>query len=146
MAIITTGIGSQKNTSFGDGTEGSMLRQTFKVPEGKSRITFNYNFISEEPMEYVGSQYDDSFVVQASYENNVFYNNVYESINTSSWKAVNGINFVGGDDTAFQTGWKTGELDVSAYAGKVITLSFIVYDVGDQVYDSACVIDNVMVQ
>lgn len=146
MAIITTGIGSQKNTSFGDGTEGSMLSQTFKVPEGKSRITFNYNFISEEPMEYVGSQYDDSFVVQASCGNGIFYNNTYESINTSSWKAVKGINFVGGDDTAFQTGWKTGELDVSAYVGKIITLSFIVYDVGDQVYDSACIIDNVMVQ
>lgn len=146
MAIVTTGIGSQGNAAFEGGTEGSKLSQTFKVPEGASKIVFQYNFISEEPMEYVGSEFDDSFVVQVLQGGTAFYNHMYESINTSEWKEVSGIDFIGGDHTTFQTGWKNGEIDISAYSGKIITLSFVIYDVGDQIYDSACVIDNVIVQ
>lgn len=143
MAILTTGIGAQGNATFGNGTEGSRLSQTFMVPNDASEITFAYNFVSEEPMEYVGSKFDDSFVVMASQGSNVFHETTYESINTSDWISVSGVDFTGGDNTAFQTTWKQAAIDVSAYRGKVITLSFIIYDVGDQLYDSACLIDSV---
>lgn len=146
MAIITTGIGAKESAEFEGGTEGSMLSQTFHVPDGVSKICFDYNFISEEPMEYVGSQFDDNFGVQIANGGNTVLKETFESINTSEWKEVEGINFAGGDDTVFHTEWKTAEVDVSAYRGSVITLSFIIYDVGDQIYDSACVIDNVMLQ
>ncbi|HBN57400.1 MAG TPA: hypothetical protein DD414_11560 [Lachnospiraceae bacterium] len=146
MAMITTGIGSKKSAEFEGGTEGSMLSQTFLVPDDASKIRFDYNFISEEPMEFVGSIFDDSFGVQISEGGNTVLEKTYESINTSEWKKVEGIDFAGGDTTAFHTDWKTAEMDVSAYCGKVITLRFIIYDVGDQIYDSACVIDNVMLQ
>lgn len=146
MAVITTGIGSQENIAFEGGTEGSKISQTFKVPEDASKIIFNYDFISEEPMEFVGGEFDDSFAIQVTRNGTTYYSHTYESINTSEWEAVSGIDFIGGDHTTFHTGWKTGEIDISAYSGRVITLSFIIYDVGDQIYDSACVIDNIMIQ
>ena len=67
----------------------------------------------------------------------------YESINSSLWYEVKNIDFDGGDDTVYQTGWKNAEVDISAYRGKIITFYFVIYDVGDSIYDSACVIDNV---
>lgn len=146
MAMITTGIGAKENAEFEGGTEGSMLSQTFRVPDGVSKLRFDYNFVSEEPMEFVGSQFDDNFGIRISEGGNPVLKKTYESVNTSEWKAVEGINFAGGDDTVFHTDWKTAEVDVSGYCGNVITLSFIIYDVGDQIYDSACVIDNVVLQ
>lgn len=146
MAIITTGIGAKESAVFDGGTEGSMLSQTFRVPNNAQKLCFNYDFISEEPMEFVGSIFDDNFGIRISTGGNTVLNKTYESINTSEWTVIDGINFAGGDDTAFHTDWKTAEVDISEYSGKVITLSFIIYDVGDQIYDSACVIDNVMLQ
>lgn len=146
MAIITTGIGSQQSEYFENGTEGSMIYQTFIVPSAASMIRFQYNFVSEEPMEYVGDAYDDSFCAQIVKGGSLVYNNTYESINTSNWFPADGVNFIGGDTTAFQTGWKTVEIDVSAYRNEVITLCFVVYDVGDEKYDSACLLDNVVLE
>lgn len=146
MAIITTGIGAKESAVFEGGTEGSMLSQTFRVPDGVKTLYFDYDFISEEPREYVGSIFDDNFGIRISNGGNTVLDKTYESINTSEWKIIEGVNFAGGDDTAFHTDWKTAEVDVSAYSGEVITLSFIIYDVGDRIYDSACVIDNVMLQ
>lgn len=143
MAIITTGVGSKTTSTLGEGTEGSQIYQKFTVPAGVTKITFNYNYVSEEPMEFVGSQYNDAFVVQIKSGSDVVYNNMYESINTSTWVSVDNIDFDGGDETVFQTGWKTATIDVSAYQGKTIGLYFIVYDVGDSQYDSAVVLDNV---
>lgn len=146
MAVVTSGLGSNASVSIGGGTEGSKMSQTFKVPETASKLVFSYNFISEEPMEWVGTQYDDAFVVQVASGNNIFHDEKYESVNTSSWYEVTGIDFKGGDHTTYETHWKTDEIDISSYRGKTITLSFMIYDVGDSIYDSACVIDNVYLQ
>ena len=145
MAIISSGIGSKSTATLDDGTEGSKMYQTFIVPSGASTLSFRYNFVSEEPMEYVGSVYNDAFVVQLIQDNQPFYNHMYESINTSVWNEAAGIDFAGGDETVFQTGWKTAEIDISAYRNEIITLSFIIYDVGDTAYDSAALIDNVTI-
>ena len=146
MAVLTTGIGAKSTATIGVGTEGSKMSQKFIVPNDVTTLSFDYNFISEEPMEYVGTKYNDSFGIQLHRGNSVVVEKIYESINTSNWIEVSGINFAGGDDTVFQTGWKSVTVDVSAYRGKIVTLSFIVYDVGDSIYDSACVIDNVVLK
>ena len=146
MAIITTGIGSSNTAVLEDGTEGSCIYQKFFVPNDASEITFNYNVISEEPLEYVGSQYNDAFYVQIQKGGEQVRNEMLESINSSSWRYVGGIDFSDGDDTVYQVGWNTKSMDVSAYRGQTITLKFIVYDVGDSAYDTACVIDNVMMK
>lgn len=146
MAIITTGIGSAED-SYLSGTEGSIVSQTFQIPKGSTTLSFSYNVISEEPMEFVGSRYDDKFYAKIyDVHNTEIYTAASESVNSSTWYAVDGIDFDGGDHTAYQTLWKTVTIDVSACAGSFITLKFCVYDVGDSIYDTAALIDNVVIQ
>lgn len=142
MAMITTGIGSKSTTNLGLGTEGSRISQRILIPSHVSKLAFDYDFVSEEPMEYVGGKYNDSFEVSGKCDSSTF-STTLESVNGSSWIAVSGFDFSGGDATAYHTGWKKKEIDVSSYRGKVLSLKFTVYDVGDSYYDSAVLIDNV---
>ncbi len=146
MAIITTGVGSKTTATVGAGTEGSSISQRFIVPENVTTLSFDYNFVSEEPMEYVGSEFNDAFGILVKQNGVIWDEYIYESINTSEWYEVNNIDFDGGDDTVYQTNWKKAEVDISAYRGEIITFYFIIYDVGDSIYDSACVIDNVKLE
>jgi hypothetical protein len=150
MAILSTGIGATANSvQIADGTEGSIMSQRFYVPADASFITFEYDYVSEEPMEFVGSMYNDSFGYQLSSGSDIVSARLIETVNASyngsTWIPVGGIDFYGGDQTVFHTGWKTYSIDVSALRGKLVTLSFVVFDKGDSIYDSACLIDNVVV-
>ena len=44
----------------------------------------------------------------------------------------------------YETQWKTVTIDVEQYAGKAIKLEFNVNNVGDNTYNSAVLIDNVL--
>lgn len=142
MAILTTGIGSGES-AYGEATEGSSLYQTFKVPDNAQTLSFVYNVVSEEPMEYVGSSYDDKFKVEIKHDSTTQL--LQESVNKSTWYPVSGIDFDGGDITTYQTGWKTFNCDISGLQGKTVTLRFVVYDVGDSVYDTATLVDNIFI-
>lgn len=144
MAIITTGIGSAEE-DYMSGTEGSVLSQVFKIPAGATRLKFTYNVVSEEPMEYVGSSFDDTFQAHLTYSDGTAQL-ATETINESTWYPIYNINFEGGDDTTYETGWKVVEVDVSGIAGQVVNLEFVVFDMGDSIYDTAVLIDNVQVQ
>lgn len=146
MAFLTTGIGSKTTANIGVGTEGSIMSQSFIVPNNITTLNFDYNFISEEPMEFVGSEFNDSFGVHIKHKGTVVIDQIYESVNSSTWLNINSIDFSGGDSTVFQTDWKSATIDVSAYRGEKITLNFIVRDLGDSIYDSACLIDNVVLK
>lgn len=141
MAFLSTGIGSNSGVSI-SGTQGSTMSQVFK--NNYNNLHFKYNFISEEPMEYINSRYDDKFEFQIlDLNDNILYSDVIESVKKSSWFANESINFAGGDRTAFHTGWKDYSVDISKFKGKSIKIKFLVYDVGDSAYDSAVVIDNI---
>lgn len=146
MAIITTGVGSKTSAVLSTGTEGSRISQTISIPSGATTLSFNYDFVSEEPMEFVGSIYNDSVAVQISQGSTTSYTSTLETVNTASWTSISNVDFAGGDHTTFHTGWKTKTINVSAYAGKSVTLSFTIYDVGDSIYDSACVLDNIVIK
>ncbi len=142
MAFISTGIGSLTGSYLG-GTQGSSMKQTFQNTD-YTNLEFYYNFISEEPMEYVGSSFDDKFVVRINdSKGNILVSETLETVNTSSWYPVKNIDFEGGDSTVFHTLWKVAKIDVSKYQNQDIQIEFLVYDVGDSAYDSAVVIDNV---
>ncbi|NLD50598.1 MAG: M23 family metallopeptidase, partial [Clostridiaceae bacterium] len=135
MAIISTGLGSTNNSN-------SWIEQKFYIPEGSNTLSFDYNLVSEEPMEFVGSRYDDKFqcTIVLSKGTTVI---AEESINTSVWLPVKGIDFYGGDSTSFMTGWKHLNFDVSQHQGQYATLKFHVWDVGDSAYDTAVLVDNI---
>ncbi|WP_028519884.1 cellulose binding domain-containing protein [Ruminococcus flavefaciens] len=142
MAFISTGIGSKSGVSM-SGSQGSILFQTVRNTDNDT-LTFDYDYISEEPMEYVGSKFDDKFEIQILDKNDtVLYSKIMESVNTSKWYSVGGIDFDGGDSTVYHTNWKNATIDISAYKHQTITIKFLVYDVGDSIYDSAVVLDNI---
>jgi hypothetical protein len=139
MAIISTGLGSVYDSN-------SYLSQTICSKEGTLTISFKYDFVSEEPMEYVGSVYDDALTVTATI-NGTPTTLVSRTINNSSWSKVSGINFAGGDATTYHTGWATISKDLGEVEpNDIITLEFRVKDKGDSIYDSAALIDSVALE
>ncbi len=141
MAIISSGFGSQNSETT------SAIYQTFLVPENATTLSFTYDVVSEEPMEWVGTQYNDIFVADIlSTDGTLLETLSYESINTSTWYAVDGINFPGGDDTTYHTRWQTvNSSAISKYRGQLVVLRFAVQDTGDAIYDTAALIDSVSV-
>ena len=140
MAIISTGLGSAESSY---GTEGSSLQQTFIVPDKAKLLTFDYDVVSEEPMEYVASSYDDYFDASIVDMTGGSEQLVYENVNNSAWVELGGDYFSGGDETTYETTWVTKSVDISAYAGQCITLTFHTGDVGDSAYDTAGLLDNI---
>jgi len=141
MAIISSGLGAVSDSNI-------EIFQQFKVPADAQTLSFIYDVVSEEPMEWVGSYYDDKFeaIIIDSDGNKELI--AYEAINTSIWIAIDGEQsdggmFDGGDATAFHTDWKEVIYDISSFAGKTVTLKFHVWDVGDSIYDTAALIDKI---
>jgi len=136
MLFISTGL---ENNSE------SYVLQKFRVPSDASTLSFVYDIVSEEPMEWVGTPHDDTFkasILEGEEEEII----VLESINTCKWKKISGIDFNGGDNTTYHTGWKSINFDISKYRGRIITLKFHVWDKGDTFYDTAVLIDNVKIE
>lgn len=176
MGIISSGL----DESVLNGRQ-SWVYQTFYVPTDVNVLKFDYNVVSNEPMEYLGSMFDDTFkatiiegvvkepqegdYAEDSYDNHYDYYDVpwlestvdkdeiiiaYESVNSSDWgQAYNDdrqrvdSRFPSGDDTTYMTGWKTLTYDVSAFKGKTITLKLQTWDLGDRIYPTALLFDNV---
>ena len=122
----------------------SRLSQTLQIQNGVSSIpiTFDYNFITEEYPEFVGSIYDDALTItlQTPSGNTVIL--ATESVNGSSFSSIGGIDFPGGDNTVGMTGWKSSTVNVpvSEGAGKY---QIFIEDAGDDIYDSVVLIDNI---
>lgn len=141
MAVISSGFGSMNTETT------SSIYQTFLVPEGATTLSFSYDVVSEEPHEWVGSKYNDRFVAEIlDTDGNLLKQLAYESVNTSTWYAVKGIDFPGGDQTTYHTRWKDYSSDVlKDYQGQLIVIRFTVYDCGDAIYDTAALIDSISV-
>lgn len=141
MSIISSGFGSMNSQTT------SCIYQTFLVPEDADTLSFSYDVVSEEPMEYVGSIYDDKFYAEIlNTDGDVLETLAYESVNTSKWYLVSGIDFPGGDETTYHTRWQDTSYDISKYRNKLIVLRFSVFDSGDAIYDTAVLIDSVSVK
>lgn len=103
------------------------------------------DMISEEPMEFVGSRYDDSFEVLLVVDDNETIVLESNSVNSAVWRSISGVNFTGGDNSVYHTGWNHCEFDVSQYEDQSVRLYFVVSDIGDSAYDTAVLIDNVYI-
>ena len=139
MAIITTGMGASNSHTT------STISQTFVIPENASTLTFYYDFVSEEPHEYVGSSYNDTFIATLTPMKGDAICLAKETVNESNWFSLSGINFTGGDDTVYHTRWSQSSTDISSLRGQIVTLTFTTFDLGDTIYDSATLIDSVIV-
>lgn len=140
MSIISTGLGSVTDSN-------SSFLQDICMGTTGTTLMFDYNLVSEEPMEYLNSKYDDKLQVYLIV-NGVSTEILSVGVNNSVWYAVDGIDFAGGDSTTYQTGWQTFSyslIETGAVQGASVQIEFKVSDVGDSDYDTAALIDNVKV-
>lgn len=140
MGIISTGLGFTTQT----GT----LSQDFCLGAEPSTISFDWNFFSEEFMEWVGSQYQDSFQVTLTdvndgTSNTVLVSETVDSLSGGVSKVDN--SFDRGD--VYATGWRnySGAIP-EAMLGKRVRLQFYTTDVGDSIYDTAVLIDDIKIE
>lgn len=140
MADVHTGPGSV-------GATGSAIKQRFRVPAGVRTLRVDFNFVSEEFPEFVGSSFNDAFraTVRTPNGETTF---AQVSVNQSGgFNLIGNCNFPGGDSTAGQTGWRTGSVDLSAFSGTGTTIEvdllFSAVDAGDDIYDTHVLVDNI---
>ncbi len=111
-------------------------------------LKFDYDFVSAEFNEYVGSEFDDTFVVAVRGTNGV-YSEVVTSVNIVGEvddvpltlpESYTNADFALID--AGSTGWKTKSINISSL-GSPISIAFIVSDVGDNALTTIVFIDNI---
>lgn len=122
----------------------STLSQDFTIQSGVSSIpvSFDYNFVTEEYPEWVGTIYDDKLIITLKTPSGNTIELARETINTSSFIPVSGIDFPGGDNTVGMTGWKAVTVNVPVTEGPG-TYKIFISDAGDDIYDSVVLIDNI---
>lgn len=138
MGIISTGLGF--TTSKGS------ISQSFRVNPGETNLSLKWNFLSEEFMEYVGSQYQDTFKIlirdSNGNETTIFEKSIDQFSSEYNLVSVSPeILFDQGD--VYMTGWQNFTYDLSAYAGQNITIILLAGDVGDSIFDSAILLDEI---
>jgi hypothetical protein len=120
------------------------LEQVFTVQAGVTLIPlkFDYNFVTEEYPEYVGTSFNDNIRIVLVTPDGTERLLAYEEVNSALFTPMTGIDFPGGDLTLGTTGWKTvvTRIPVTRGLGKY---SIRVRDEGDGIYDSNLLVDNI---
>lgn len=139
VGIISTGLGFT--------TQSGALSQQACLPETATSLTFNWNFFSEEFLEYCDSQFDDAFSVRICNEENTTCASFETSVNqicTENSVTPSDIGFDQGG--VFDTGWRENAIDITALAGDRVTLTLSSTDVGDSIYDTAILLDDIAIE
>ncbi|SCY41043.1 Ig-like domain-containing protein [Flavobacterium caeni] len=116
------------------------------IAEPVSSITFNYNFLSAEFQEYVGSVYDDSFVVIV-YGDDGAYTEMVNSVNLIGLDGnTQCTGFPGmadaGDEYYGATGWLNKTMSFPSVGANAHVI-FIATDVTDQIFSTIVGVDDV---
>lgn len=148
MASISTGVGYNM--------VGGAIWQECYIPDEATKLNVDWNFLSAEFLEYIGSRYDDPFTISVSVleegqENVIGKYSVnslaeeYAADRTSAGKLICVSPEITLNDYSdiWMTGWISTEFDISAYAGKYVTLKFSVANAADTSYPTLVLIDNI---
>ncbi|MDD3003637.1 choice-of-anchor L domain-containing protein [Flavobacterium sp.] len=110
-----------------------------------SSVSFNYNFLSAEFQEYVGSQFDDSFMAIVAGPNGA-HAEFITSVNTIGTANTACSSFPGmpdnGDSYFGTTGWINKQMSFNN-TGNDTYIIFLVTDVSDTIYSSIVCIDDI---
>lgn len=139
MGIVSTGLGY--TTNYGS------ISQVFKV-ESENTLEIKWNFLSEEFLEYVGSRYQDYLSISIIDADGKTENILYLAVDDFAAKyelSYVSPKIVFDQGGVYMTGWMTSTFDISKYQGKTITLVIESGDVGDSIYDSATLLDEIRV-
>jgi len=141
MALISTGPGSASTRA----TLGKTLEvDASLIDADELTLSFRYNYVSSEFPHYVESIFNDQFRAVVRLPSGTELVVVQEEVNTTAWTPVTGITLPSGDGTVGQSGWRTASvtIDVADLDGEN-SLEFEVFDVGDDIFDSLALIDDV---
>jgi len=120
------------------------LAKEFTVQPGVTSIPikFDYDFVTEEYPEWVGTIFDDTLVINVVAPDGTETLLATETVNTSLFTQIWGIDFPGGDDTVGHTTWRTVSANIPVTQGGG-RYSIVIMDMGDDIYDSVVLIDNI---
>lgn len=138
MAIISTGLGFTR-------TSGN-LSQQICLCNGTTHIGFDWNFLSEEWLEYVGSGFQDAFTVTLSSTTSNDTATLFSANIDSLANNVVPVNNAFDQNDVYATGWQSysGQIP-DPLNSKSVKLQFAVTDTGDSIFDSAVLLDNIRV-
>lgn len=144
---------SAKCASSGAAHDLTELKLTIQVPTNAQAFSFDFNFMSAEYPEWVGSSFNDKFMAileSKSFKGNISFDSKGNcvSINNGFFTVCDGCSqgSAGLAGTGYEsgigggTGWLTTTSPVTP--GETITLRFIVFDESDGILDSVALIDN----
>ena len=116
------------------------IEQNFHVPSVPSKLTFKYIIWSQDAS--IKGAYD-RFEVYVNGELKFYDGNMVNDLSCSQWRRV-----PSGDNPRDEqtTGWATGEVDLSAYAGQNVTISFRNYSRYDNWYNTYTYLDHVTIE
>lgn len=155
MGIISTGLGYTTQTG--------RLSQSFNIPANASQMSLKWNYLSEEFLEYIGSSYQDRFeivLISDEFGEEVLLSKTIDGIaadfgaSKPSEEYPEGIpgeliavspDIVFDRGGVYMTGWQTSTFNISAYKGKCVSLVLRCTDVGDSIYDTAILLDDVTI-
>ncbi len=148
MGIISTGLGF--TTSSGS------ISQCFTVADNQSQLTLKWNFLSEEFLEYIHSQFQDYFKIVLKKSDGSEVTLLTKNIDQIASQFGADTNQVGqlvgvspgivfDQGGVYMTDWQTATFDITPYRGQTIVVVLICGDVGDSIYDTAILIDEMKV-
>lgn len=168
LVVLSTGVVSaapppEPGTDFAPGGTGGdrvILRIDLNVPTGANRLSFDFNFMSSESPDFIGSEFNDTFttrIIDADGERQI----AFASVNSSfffdaSERRAGGTGFdlftPDPADVDFEFGLGLPDAGVTDFqsvevdiANGPVTLEFDIRDLGDGILDSAVIIDNVQI-
>ena len=149
MGIISTGLGY--TTSSGS------VSQCFLVQNTQSTLKLKWNFLSEEFLEFIHSQYQDYFrillVKQDGSQVTLFSRTIDEmalqfgaDTNHAGQLISVSPNIVFDEGGVYMTGWQDISFNIIPYRGQTVVIIFKCGDVGDSIYDTAILLDDIIIQ
>ncbi len=151
MGILSTGLGYTKDTGE--------LAQAFCIPAGRTKMTIWWRFYSEEFLEWCGTQFQDTFQVDLETINGNLKTidvAVDDLCPQAQCLQCQGLYPLELSDVHFEEGevwrmqhWARTELSLVGTGlpgGPPVTLRLYATDVGDSIYDSAILVDDIKIE
>jgi hypothetical protein len=104
------------------------------------KLEYDWNFFSEEFLEYCGSQFQDFF--QVSFGDDVLQATKIDDLCNDPGTTLTPADVAFDKGDVYMTGWRTQTVDVTAFAGTTATLTFAAGDVGDSIFDTVILVDD----
>lgn len=149
MGIISTGLGFT--------TASGSISQCFTVQNNQSTIKLKWNFLSEEFLEFIHSQFQDYFKIILKKQDGTEVTLLSKNIDQIAVEFGADTNMIGSlikvspeivfdEGGVYMTDWQSSSFDITPYRGQTIVIILKCGDVGDSIYDTAILLDDFIVQ